>query len=169
MYGIKNDWISLPLMLVDGDTWSIMHNWALPTKSFMEFVMFSRMFVDALGAQFYENHHQNGRCYLSLSKDKHCYSQVLELLINVWAYHSSRSIVYVNLETGIMQEQHKLKNRRDQIWVKWFSYATLKSMDEDLAEEFDSKHPMRRWLWPSMGEVFWQGVFVSRPKPPLPP
>lgn len=31
-------------------------------------------------------------------------------------------------------------------------------MDEDLAEETDSDHPRRRWLWPSTGEVVWQGV-----------
>lgn len=32
-------------------------------------------------------------------------------------------------------------------------------MDEDMAEEADSDHPTRRWLWPSTGEVVWQGVF----------
>lgn len=31
-------------------------------------------------------------------------------------------------------------------------------MDEDLAEEADSDHPNRRWLWPSTGEIFWQGI-----------
>ncbi|KAL6958627.1 hypothetical protein U1Q18_047422 [Sarracenia purpurea var. burkii] len=159
MYGIKHEWDSLPLMPVDGDTWSVMHSWVLPTKSFLEFVMFSRMFVDALDAQFYDVHHHSGHCYLSLSKDKHCYSRVLELLINVWAYHSAKRIVYVNPETGEMHEQHKLKNRRGQMWVKWFSYTTLKTMDEDLAEEYDSDHPRTRWLWPSTGEVFWQGVY----------
>ncbi|KAH9681845.1 glycos transf 1 domain-containing protein [Citrus sinensis] len=45
------------------------------------------------------------------------------------------------------------------MWVRWFSYSTLKSMDEDMAEEADSDHPRRRWLWPSTGEVVWQGVF----------
>lgn len=92
-------------------------------------------------------------------QDKHCYSRVLELLVNVWAYHSPRRMVYVNPETGVMQEQHKLKNRRGQMWVKWFSYSTLKSMDEDLAEEYDSDQRRRRWLWPSTGEVFWQGRY----------
>lgn len=92
-------------------------------------------------------------------QDKQCYSRVLELLINVWAYHSARQMVYVNPETGLMQEQHKIKSRRGKMWVKWFSYTTLKSMDEDLAEEADSDHPKRRWLWPSTGEVIWQGVF----------
>ncbi|PSS24241.1 Phosphatidyl-myo-inositol mannosyltransferase [Actinidia chinensis var. chinensis] len=159
MYGIKHDWTSLPPMPADGDTWSVMHSWVLPTKSFLEFVMFSRIFVDALDAEFYDKHHQSGHCYLSLSKDKHCYSRVLELLINVWAYHSARKMVYVNPETGAMQEHHKLKNRRGQMWVKWFSYTTLKNMDEDLAEEYDSDHPRRRWLWPSTGEVFWQGMY----------
>ena len=44
------------------------------------------------------------------------------------------------------------------MWVKWFSFNTLKAMDEDLAEEADSDHPKRRWLWPSTGEIVWQGV-----------
>lgn len=45
------------------------------------------------------------------------------------------------------------------MWVKWFSYDTLKSMDEDYAEEYDSDKPARRWLWPLTGEVLWQGVY----------
>jgi len=159
MYGINHNWTSLPPMPIDGDTWSVMNSWVLPTRSFLEFVMFSRMFVDALDTQFYDDHNQSGHCYLSLYKDKHCYSRLLELLINVWAYHSARRMVYVNPETGLMREQHKIKNRRGQMWVKWFSYATIKSMDEDLAESSDSDHPRKRWLWPSTGEVFWQGMY----------
>ncbi|XP_022757484.1 uncharacterized protein LOC111304797 [Durio zibethinus] len=158
MYGLKHDLNSLPPMPEDGGTWSVMQSWALPTKSFLEFVMFSRMFVDAIDAQIYDEHHQSGHCYLSFSKDKHCYSRVLELLINVWAYHGARRMVYVNPETGAMQEYHKFKGRRGQMWVKWFSFNTLKAMDEDLAEEADSDHPKRRWLWPLTGEVVWQGV-----------
>lgn len=65
----------------------------------------------------------------------------------------------MNPETGAMQEHHTLKSRRGHMWVKWFSFSTLKSMDEDLAEESDSDYPCRRWLWPSTGEVFWQGIF----------
>lgn len=42
MYGLKHDLESLPPMPVDGDTWSVMYSWALPTRSFLEFVMFSR-------------------------------------------------------------------------------------------------------------------------------
>lgn len=159
MYGIKHDWDSLPPMTVDGDTWSVMHTWVLPTRSFLEFVMFSRMFVDALDAQMYDEHHQSGRCYLSLSKDKNCYSRLLEVLVNVWAYHSARRMVYINPESGVMHEQHRLKGRKGQMWIRWFSYATLKSMDEDMAEESDLDHLSRRWLWPSTGEVYYQGVY----------
>ncbi|KAH8516887.1 hypothetical protein H0E87_005016 [Populus deltoides] len=68
MYGIKHDLDSLPSMPEDGDTWSVMLSFALPTRSFLEFVMFSRMFVDALDAQMYDEHHQSGRCYLSPAK-----------------------------------------------------------------------------------------------------
>lgn len=83
---------------------------------------------------------------------------MLELLVNVWAYHSARRMVYIDPETGAMREQHKFKSRKGKMWVKWFSYATLKSIDEDMAEVADSDRPSRRWLWPSTGEVFWQGV-----------
>uniref|UniRef100_A0A803M337 Glycosyl transferase family 1 domain-containing protein n=1 Tax=Chenopodium quinoa TaxID=63459 RepID=A0A803M337_CHEQI len=157
MYGIKQDWDSLPPMPMDGDTWSVMHSWSLPTRSFLEYVMFARMFVDALDAQMYEEHHRSGHCYLSLTKDKHCYSRVLELLINVWAYHSARHMVYIDPETGKMQEQHGLQNRRGHMWLKFFSLRTLKSMDEELAEEADSEQTKRHWLWPKTGEIFWQG------------
>ncbi|XP_021767165.1 uncharacterized protein LOC110731604 [Chenopodium quinoa] len=159
MYGIKQDWDSLPPMPMDGDTWSVMHSWSLPTRSFLEYVMFARMFVDALDAQMYEEHHRSGHCYLSLTKDKHCYSRVLELLINVWAYHSARHMVYIDPETGKMQEQHGLQNRRGHMWLKFFSLRTLKSMDEELAEEADSEQTKRHWLWPKTGEIFWQGVY----------
>ncbi|XP_068665864.1 uncharacterized protein [Aristolochia californica] len=160
MYGIQDKkWDSLPPMPTGGGIWSVMHSWALPTRSFLEFVMFSRMFVDALDAHMYDEHHRSGYCYLSLSKDRHCYSRLLELLVNVWAYHSARHMVYVNPADGTMTEQHRLKSRRGQMWVKWFSFATLKSMDEELAEELDSDKPNRRWLWPSTGEVFWQGIY----------
>ncbi|KFK30705.1 hypothetical protein AALP_AA6G017100 [Arabis alpina] len=156
MYGIKN-LDSLPPMPEDGDTWSVMQSWAVPTRSFLEFVMFSRMFVDSLDAQIYEEHHRTSRCYLSLTKDKHCYSRILELLVNVWAYHSARRIVYIDPETGLMQEQHKQRNRRGQMWVKWFDYTTLKTMDEDLAEEADSDRRVGHWLWPWTGEIAWRG------------
>ncbi|MFS8027277.1 putative glycosyl transferase, family 1 [Helianthus anomalus] len=159
MYGVNDNSTYVPPMPVDGGSWSVMHSWSLPTKSFLEFVMFSRMFVDALDAQMYAEHHQSGFCYLSLSKDKHCYSRVLELLINVWAYHSARRMVYINPTTGKLEEQHNFKTRRGKMWIKWFNYKTLKSMDEDLAEEADSDHPNHRWLWPSTGEVFWQGMY----------
>lgn len=68
-------------------------------------------------------------------------------------------MVYINPESGVMHEQHRSKGRKGQMWIRWFSYATLKSMDEDMAEESDSDHPTRRWLWPSTGEVYYQGVY----------
>ncbi|KAL5222284.1 hypothetical protein ABZP36_026997 [Zizania latifolia] len=161
MYSLQvdDDLNTLPLMPNDGDTWSVMQSWVLPTRSFLEFVMFSRMFVDALDAQMYDRHHQTGHCILSLHRDQHCYSRILELIVNIWAFHSSRRMVYVNPETGTMQEQHQLIGRRGQMSIQWFSFSTLKSMDEDLAEEFDEDHPDRRWLWPQTGEVFWQGLY----------
>ncbi|KAL7125749.1 hypothetical protein ABFS83_14G137500 [Erythranthe nasuta] len=160
MYGVKHNLSSLPAMPSDeGGTWSVTNSWVLPTKSFVEFVMFSRMFVDALDTQFYDDHQKNGHCHLSLSKDKHCYSRLLELLVNVWAYHSGRRVVYVDPATGVMQEQHNLKSRRGQMWIKWFQFTTLKNMDEDLAEEFDSDHSKNRRLWPLTGEIYWHGIF----------
>ncbi|XP_020398012.1 uncharacterized protein [Zea mays] len=44
MYGVHldHDLDSLLHMPNDGDTWSVMQSWVLPTRSFLEFVMFSR-------------------------------------------------------------------------------------------------------------------------------
>lgn len=92
-------------------------------------------------------------------QDKHCYSRLLELLVNVWAYHSGRKMVYLNPVNGTTQEQHQFNSRKGKMWVKWFSYNTLKAMDEEMAEMADSDPPKRRWLWPLTGEVFWQGVY----------
>ncbi|KVH97278.1 Glycosyl transferase, family 1 [Cynara cardunculus var. scolymus] len=113
MYGVKDNSTSLPPMPVDGGSWSLMHSWCMPTKSFVEFVMFS----------------------------------------------SARRMVYIDPTTGTIQEQHDFKSRRGKMWIKWFNYNTLKAMDEDLAEEADSDHRKERWLWPSTGEVFWQGMY----------
>lgn len=161
MYNLPASWKGLPPMPVDGDSWSVLHSWAMPTSSFLELVMFARMFVDSLDAQHYEEHHNNGTCCLSLSKmeGQHCYCRVLELLMNVWAYHSARRMIYVNPETGVMQEQHRLEHRRGHMWAKWFDFSLLKAMDEDLAEEADYEHHAKRWLWPSTGEILWQGIY----------
>lgn len=51
------------------------------------------------------------------------------------------------------------------MWIKFFSLSTLKTMDEDLAEEFDSYNQSRkRWLWPRTGEVFWHGTIEKERK-----
>ncbi|KAF3792817.1 hypothetical protein EJ110_NYTH10775 [Nymphaea thermarum] len=159
MYGVSKDFDALPPMPDGTGTWSVMHSWALPTRSFLEMVMFARMFVDALDAELYDEHHRTLQCYLSTKKDRHCYSRLLELVVNIWAYHSARRMIYVNPQTGAMQEQHGFAIRRGKMWIRWFTFSTLKSMDEELAEESDSDHPNRRWLWPLTGEVFWQGIY----------
>ncbi|GLJ47486.1 hypothetical protein SUGI_1002400 [Cryptomeria japonica] len=87
----------------------------MPNLSFLELVMFARIFVDSIDAQHYEEHRKNGTCCLSVSnmENQHCYCRLLELLVNVWAYHSARKMVYVNPETGIYererQQQYRLK------------------------------------------------------------
>lgn len=101
----------------------------------------------------------NMHFFTEMCQDKHCYSRLLELLVNVWAYHSARRMVYIDPKTGFMQEQHLLKNRRGQMWIKWFQFSTLKAIDEDLAEESDTEHQKRRRLWPLTGEILWQGTF----------
>ncbi|CAN7042127.1 unnamed protein product [Brassica rapa subsp. trilocularis] len=77
MHVVKN-MNSLPPMPEDGDIWSVMPSWVLPTRSFLEvFVLCCRMLLDSLDAQIYEEHHQTNRCYLILS---HFYSWLLELI-----------------------------------------------------------------------------------------
>ncbi|BAT94599.1 hypothetical protein LR48_Vigan588s001600 [Vigna angularis] len=161
MYALPPDVEALPPMPEDGGYWSALHSWVMPTPSFLEFVMFSRMFVDSIDA-LRRDSSKHGLCLLGSSEieTKHCYCRVLELLINVWAYHSARRMVYINPNTGSTEEQHPIEQRKGFMWVKYFNFSLLKSMDEDLAEAADDgDHPRDMWLWPMTGEVHWHGVF----------
>ncbi|XP_077225946.1 UDP-Glycosyltransferase superfamily protein isoform X2 [Tasmannia lanceolata] len=161
MYGLPLDMATLPPMPDDGDHWSSLHCWAMPTPSFLEFMMFSRMFVDSLD-NVVHNWSNGNACFLGSSKleKKHCYCRILDLLVNVWAYHSARKMVYINPNSGSLEEQHPIEQRNGLMWVKYFNFTLLKSMDEDLAEEADDQdHPNDRWLWPLTGEVHWQGIY----------
>ncbi|XP_050210140.1 uncharacterized protein LOC126660612 isoform X2 [Mercurialis annua] len=161
MYALPPHLEFLPPMPEDGGHWSALHSWVMPTPSFLEFIMFSRMFVDSLDALHANSTHANF-CLLSSSalEEKHCYCRILELLVNVWAYHSARKMVYVNPRTGYLEEQHPIEQRKEIIWSKYFNVTLLKSMDEDLAESADDgDYPRERWLWPLTGEVHWQGIY----------
>ncbi|KAF9674942.1 hypothetical protein SADUNF_Sadunf10G0180100 [Salix dunnii] len=161
MYGLPSYLEALPPMPQDGGHWSALHSWVMPTPSFLEFIMFSRMFVDSLDA-LQSNSSQVNKCLLSLTalEEKHCYCRIMEVLVNVWAYHSARKMVYIDPHTGSVEEQHPIKQRKGITWKRYFNLTVLKSMDEDLAEAADDgDHPRERWLWPQTGEVHWQGIY----------
>ncbi|CAN6443902.1 unnamed protein product [Victoria cruziana] len=86
MYGVTKDFDALPLMPDGTGTWSVMHSWALPTRSFLEMVMFARMFVDALDAELYDEHHRTLQCYLSTKKVLSLYSLDPDPLWNVCSF-----------------------------------------------------------------------------------
>ncbi|CAD6211919.1 unnamed protein product [Miscanthus lutarioriparius] len=160
MYGLPENVMALPPMPSDGDHWSTLHSWVMPTPSFLKFIMFSRIFVDSLHS-LNVNSTEPASCFLGASEPerRHCYCRILEVLVNVWAYHSGRKMVYLNPFTGDTREQHLL-DKRNGMWVKFFDFTILKSMDEDLAEEADDgMHPGNdQWLWPLTGQVFWPGI-----------
>lgn len=161
MYALPSHVEALPPMPEDGGHWSALHSWVMPTPSFVEFVMFSRMFADSLDISN-KISSKTSRCLLGVSvvEKRHCYCRVLEILVNVWAYHSGRKMVYINPETGLLEEQHPVEQRKTFMWAKYFNITLLKSMDEDLAEAADDgDHPSKMWLWPLTGEVYWQGVY----------
>ncbi|XP_075499447.1 LOW QUALITY PROTEIN: uncharacterized protein LOC142537843 [Primulina tabacum] len=161
MYGLPSNIDALPPMPEGGGHWSALHSWVMPTSSFVEFIMFSRMFVDSLHG-LHMNSSKTNDCLLGFStpEKKYCYCRLLELLVNVWAYHSARKMVYIDPHSGLLQEQHLIQQRKGSMWVKYFNITLLKSMDEDLAEAADDNdHPYKTWLWPITGEVYWQGVY----------
>ncbi|XP_057735164.1 uncharacterized protein LOC130950629 [Arachis stenosperma] len=161
MYALPSHVEALPPMPEDGGYWSALHSWVMPTPSFLEFMMFSRMFVDSIDG-LHRDSRDVATCFLGSSKieKEHCYCRVLELLINVWAYHSARKMVYINVTTGVMQEQHPIEQRKSFMWAKYFDFSLLKKMDEDLAEAADDgDHPRDTWLWPMTGEVHWHGIY----------
>ncbi|XP_038891990.1 uncharacterized protein LOC120081305 [Benincasa hispida] len=168
MYGLPPSHSeALPPMPDDGGLWSSLHSWVMPTPTFLEFIVFSRMFVDSIDAV-------NGKlgnvseCLLASSglERRQCYCRVLGILINVWAYHSGRRMVYLNPRSGSLQEQHPLEERQAFMWSKFFNITLLKAMDADLAEAADDDDPLRHksWLWPLTGEVFWEGIYEREEK-----
>ncbi|KAL4575261.1 hypothetical protein LXL04_022103 [Taraxacum kok-saghyz] len=163
MYGLPPYVDVLPPMPEDGGYWSSVHSWVMPTPSFLEFMMFSRMFADSLDS-LHVNSTTATECLLgsSLSEKKHCYCRILELLVNVWAYHSARTMVYIDPNSGSLEEQHPVEDRKGLMWTKYFNATLLKTMDEDLAEAADDgDHPYEPWLWPRTGEVHWQVTMTS--------
>lgn len=95
---------------------------------------------------------------------RHCYCQLLERLVNVWAYHSGRRMLYLNPKTGALEEQHLLAKREGQgrrMWGWMFEKALLEEMSEDRAEVWDDTdgwvNRTGRWLWPHTGTVTWEG------------
>nr|XP_027104880.1 uncharacterized protein LOC113725741 isoform X1 [Coffea arabica] len=161
MYALPSHVEALPPMPEDGGRWSALHSWVMPTSSFLEFIMFSRIFVDSLD-YLRVNSSNMTSCLLgsSVLEKQHCYCRVMELLVNVWAYHSARRMVYIDPHSGLLEEQHPIEQRKGFMWAKYFNTSLLKSMDEDLAEAADDNdHPYEMWLWPLTGEVYWQGVY----------
>ncbi|KAH1064563.1 hypothetical protein J1N35_029550 [Gossypium stocksii] len=161
MYNLPLDMEALPPMPQDEGHWSSLHSWVMPTKSFLEFVMFSRMFVDSLDA-LQSNSSEANMCLLGSTylEKKQCYCRVLELLVNVWAYHGGRRMVYIEPHSGLLEDQHPVEQRKEFMWARYFNFTLLKSMDEDLAEAADdADHPRKVWLWPLTGEVHWQGIY----------
>ncbi|CAM8967964.1 unnamed protein product [Rhodiola kirilowii] len=162
MYGLPSYMDALPPMPQDGNHWSALHSWLMPTPSFLEFVMFSRIFVDSVNSLHSTNSSKPTLCLLGSSEieKEHCYCRVMEILVNVWAFHSARKMVYIDPLTGSFEEQHPVEQRKGYMWTKYFNSTLLKSMDEDLAEAADDDdHVGDTWLWPLTGEIHWQGVY----------
>ncbi|KAG6602279.1 uncharacterized protein LOC111459418 isoform X1 [Cucurbita moschata] len=161
MFGLSSNMEALPPMPDDGGRWSALHSWVMPTPSFLEFIMFSRMFTHYLDA-VNRNQSQPYGCLVASSEleKKHCYCRILEILVNVWAYHSGRRMVYIDPHSGFLEEQHPVEQRREFMWAKYFNSTLLKSMDEDLAEAADDEGGSNQMgLWPLTGEVHWQGIY----------
>ncbi|XP_023550213.1 uncharacterized protein LOC111808462 isoform X1 [Cucurbita pepo subsp. pepo] len=161
MFGLSLNVGALPPMPEDGGRWSSLHSWVMPTPSFLEFIMFSRMFTHYLDA-LNRNQSQPNGCLLGSSylEKKHCYCRILEILVNVWAYHSGRRMVYINPQSGFHEEQHPVEQRMRFMWARYFNFTLLKSMDEDLAEATDDEGSKDKMgLWPLTGEVHWKGIY----------
>ncbi|THU47717.1 hypothetical protein C4D60_Mb09t18580 [Musa balbisiana] len=67
MYGLPPDMRALPPMPFDGDHWSVLHSWVMPTPSFLEFIMFARIFADSLDS-LNQNNSSLTSCILGSSR-----------------------------------------------------------------------------------------------------
>ncbi|XP_078446174.1 uncharacterized protein LOC144715150 [Wolffia australiana] len=154
MYSLPENVSALPPMPATGH-WSTLHSWVMPTPSFMEFIRFSRMFIDALDATVGQSAVDSCPIGSSTPEKERCFCRMLELLVNVWAYHSARRMVHVDPLTGKTEEQHPFGRRSGLMWVRFFNESVLKGMDTDLADSaLEGEPPRTGWLWPLTGEVY---------------
>ncbi|KAJ8642939.1 hypothetical protein MRB53_004687 [Persea americana] len=107
MYGLPKEMVALPPMPDDGDHWSIQHCWAMPTPSFLEFIMFSRMFVDSVDS-FNHNSKVSRTCLLASTTSEVCYLDLA--LRREWRADKVRPLVHSWIESRAvhMAEQAKL-------------------------------------------------------------
>ena len=49
-------------------------------------------------------------------------------------------MVYIEPRSGLLEEQHRVEQRTEFIWARYFNFTLLKSMDEDLAEAVDDNN-----------------------------
>jgi len=94
MYGVslEHNLDTLPKMPKDEDSWSVMHSWALPTRSFLEYVMFSRY----LSSSRYLYLLSNGLWCLNLLIHVPNVILSLESTFKVCTYCITSNLVYCN-------------------------------------------------------------------------
>eukprot|EP00243_Klebsormidium_subtile_P008777 TRINITY_DN4237_c0_g1_i2.p1 TRINITY_DN4237_c0_g1~~TRINITY_DN4237_c0_g1_i2.p1 ORF type:complete len:372 (-),score=47.65 TRINITY_DN4237_c0_g1_i2:396-1511(-) len=142
-----------PPMPLDGGTFAFMSYFVLPTESLVEYARFAKAAIVALDDSYYYPHKDGGFCIMAHGgggadaayESSHCYCYILERLINVWAYHSGRRMIYVDAATGDMEEQHPLHNRT--MWRQWFQPPHYKeSLDKFEAVHYQNGDG-RNLLW----------------------
>ncbi|XP_022765505.1 uncharacterized protein LOC111310372 [Durio zibethinus] len=164
MYFLPSDMEALPPMPNDDGHWSA---WVVPTTSFLEFVMFSRMFVDSLDA-LHSNSIEVNMCLLG-SSDLEVYlimDRKNNVSVGYWNFWSMSGLTIVGggwstLSHALVCSKSNIQlNNEKNLWGRYFNLTLLKSMDEDLAEAADDDDgPRKMWLWPLTGEVHWQGIY----------
>lgn len=117
--------------------------WILHRKHFKKFMTFARMFFVTL-ERFWNLHDDVNNCPLDLgeshlskmtdfgytnsssSSSSSCWCYIMERLLNIWVYHTGIKMIWVNSNTGQMEEQHPVSERV--MWSRWFSDSNSKTV-----------------------------------------
>eukprot|EP00271_Cylindrocystis_brebissonii_P021469 TRINITY_DN765_c0_g1_i2.p1 TRINITY_DN765_c0_g1~~TRINITY_DN765_c0_g1_i2.p1 ORF type:complete len:441 (+),score=40.04 TRINITY_DN765_c0_g1_i2:157-1479(+) len=125
----KADRKHLPPMPWSPMGWADCSYFALHISTFPSLVRLARMFFVVLEA-IYDLHGDTKGCPLKFNvpqyDDTLCWCFFMERLVNVWAYHSGRRMIFVEHETGVLTELHPVSER--QMWSHWFEDSHLEQV-----------------------------------------
>eukprot|EP00271_Cylindrocystis_brebissonii_P014248 TRINITY_DN35547_c0_g1_i1.p1 TRINITY_DN35547_c0_g1~~TRINITY_DN35547_c0_g1_i1.p1 ORF type:complete len:479 (+),score=9.98 TRINITY_DN35547_c0_g1_i1:269-1705(+) len=116
----------LPPMPGTACQWSSFSSFAMHRDALGAYVKFARMVFTTLEA-LWGLHDDFNRCplgfKLGIGKKHHCWSLILDRVLNIWVYHSGMRVAILDDASDGIVELHPVEDRR--MWMHWFGSENI--------------------------------------------